>query len=50
MLTSNEVQAILAARGWEADYPLFTTTNRIINGQLDPRMIVDPKVQIGILG
>jgi glycerol-3-phosphate dehydrogenase (NAD+) len=25
VLTSDEVQAILARRGWEADYPLFTT-------------------------
>ena len=28
VLTSNEVQAILAARGWEKEYPLFTTGAR----------------------
>lgn len=27
-LTSNEVQEILRARGWEKEYPLFTTVNR----------------------
>jgi hypothetical protein len=27
VLTSNEVQSILSARGWEKDYPLFTTIN-----------------------
>ena len=25
VLTSNEVQAILARKGWQSDYPLFTT-------------------------
>lgn len=25
VLTSNEVQEIVRARGWEAEYPLFTT-------------------------
>ena len=25
VLTSDEVQAILGRRGWQADYPLFTT-------------------------
>jgi glycerol-3-phosphate dehydrogenase (NAD+) len=28
VLTSNEVQEILKARGWEKDYPLFTTVSR----------------------
>lgn len=34
VLTSEEVQAILHSRGWEAQYPLFTTVNRIVRGQL----------------
>jgi len=49
VLTSNEVQEILKARGWEQEYPLFTTVNRIINGRLEPPFIfkyregADPK-------
>ena len=27
VLTSNEVQGILRMRGWESQYPLFTTIN-----------------------
>ena len=34
MLTSNEVQEILRAKGWEQQYPMFTTLNRIINGKV----------------
>jgi len=34
VLTSNEVQAILKARNWQASYPLFTTINAIISGAL----------------
>ncbi|KAL4436899.1 hypothetical protein ABPG75_004038 [Micractinium tetrahymenae] len=43
VLTSDEVQAILQRRGWERDYPLFTTVNRIVNEQLPPSSIVDYK-------
>mmetsp|Transcript_4997 Transcript_4997/g.17708 ORF Transcript_4997/g.17708 Transcript_4997/m.17708 type:complete len:120 (+) Transcript_4997:1-360(+) len=38
-LTSNEVQAVLRAKGWELDFPLFTTVNRIIHGQLPVEFI-----------
>ncbi|KAI8466342.1 MAG: NAD-dependent glycerol-3-phosphate dehydrogenase N-terminus-domain-containing protein [Monoraphidium minutum] len=41
VLTSDEVQEILRARSWEADYPLFTTVNRIANGAVPPSAIVD---------
>ncbi|KXZ53840.1 hypothetical protein GPECTOR_6g758 [Gonium pectorale] len=41
VLTSNEVQEILRKRHWEQDYPLFTTINRIINGYLTPKFVVD---------
>ncbi len=37
VLTSDEVQEILKMKNWELDFPLFTTINRIINYQLDPR-------------
>lgn len=40
VMTSQEVQEILRARGWEQDFPLFTTVNRIINKQLDPSYVV----------
>lgn len=43
VLTSDEVQAILFRRGWEKDYPLFTTVNRIVNGQLPGSSIVEYK-------
>ncbi|KAK9830276.1 hypothetical protein WJX72_010765 [[Myrmecia] bisecta] len=39
VLTSNEVQEVLRKRGWQDDYPLFTTTNRIVNGRLPPHAI-----------
>ena len=38
-LTSNEVQAVLRAKGWELDFPLFTTVNRIIHGSLPVEFI-----------
>ncbi|GLI64296.1 hypothetical protein VaNZ11_007519 [Volvox africanus] len=41
VLTSNEVQEILKARRWESNFPLFTTINRIINGHLPPKYVVD---------
>lgn len=41
VLTSNEVQEILKARGWEADYPLFTTVNRIVTGSCSPGLITE---------
>lgn len=40
VLTSDEVQEILRARGWERQYPLFTTVNRIVNGVFPPSDIV----------
>ncbi|GIL83780.1 hypothetical protein Vretimale_10573 [Volvox reticuliferus] len=41
VLTSNEVQEILKTRRWENNFPLFTTINRIINGYLPPKYVVD---------
>ncbi|GBF87939.1 glycerol-3-phosphate dehydrogenase [Raphidocelis subcapitata] len=41
VLTSNEVQEILVARGWETDYPLFTTVNRIVTGRNPPTDITN---------
>ncbi|KXZ53839.1 hypothetical protein GPECTOR_6g757 [Gonium pectorale] len=35
---------ILQKRHWEQDYPLFTTINRIINGYLPPKFVVDYEV------
>lgn len=40
-LTSDEVQVILQRRGWEKEYPLFTTVNRIVNGQIPAVSIVE---------
>lgn len=40
VLTSNEVQEILLAKGWEREYPLFTAVNRIVNGYLPPSSVV----------
>lgn len=40
VLTSNEVQEIITNKQWEAQFPLFTTTNRIITGKLEPKDIV----------
>lgn len=41
VLTSNEVQEILRARRWEAQFPLFTTINSIINGNLPPSYVTN---------
>eukprot|EP00798_Chlamydomonas_sp_ICE-L_P025777 gene25777-11445_t len=41
LLTSNEIQETLEAKGWEKEYPLFTTLNRIVNSKLPPSMIVN---------
>jgi len=41
VLTSDEVQRLLKKLGKVNEFPLFTTINRIINGQLDPIQIVD---------
>jgi glycerol-3-phosphate dehydrogenase (NAD+) len=38
--TSNEVQDLLKRKGWEKDYPLFTTINRVVNGKLDPTWVM----------
>lgn len=35
------LQEILRVRGWEQEYPLFTTVNRIINGHFPPTDIVN---------
>ncbi|MEW5301341.1 MAG: hypothetical protein WDW36_004205 [Sanguina aurantia] len=40
VLTSNEVQAILKTKGWEAAYPLFTTVNRVVQGKLSPEWVL----------
>ncbi len=45
---TTQVQEILVARGWESEYPLFTTTNRIIKGLIPVSMIVKPKVRQGL--
>jgi hypothetical protein len=42
-------QEILKQRGWEADYPLFTTVNRIVNGYFPPSDIVNFKEVPGLL-
>lgn len=39
-LTSNEVAEIITRRGWEADYPLFVTIDKIVTGALPPTDIV----------
>lgn len=39
--TSDEVQEILKARGWEQDYPLFTTINRIVQNSIEPNYVVN---------
>lgn len=41
MLTSSEVQEVLKVRGWEVDFPLFTTVNRIATGKLPPTQITN---------
>jgi glycerol-3-phosphate dehydrogenase (NAD+) len=40
VLTSDEVQEILHARGWELEFPLFTTINHIIHGEVPVTMIL----------
>jgi hypothetical protein len=37
------LQEILKQRGWEGDYPLFTTVNRILSGHFPPTDIVNFK-------
>lgn len=37
------LQEILKQHGWEKDYPLFTTVNRIVNGYFPPSDIVNFK-------
>uniref|UniRef100_A0A0C5IM46 Glycerol-3-phosphate dehydrogenase [NAD(+)] n=1 Tax=Dunaliella tertiolecta TaxID=3047 RepID=A0A0C5IM46_DUNTE len=44
VLTSDEVQEILHARGWELEFPSFTTINRIIHGEVPPTMILRYRV------
>ena len=39
VLTSNEVQLVLKNKGWEKDYPLFTTVNAIVRGMFPPKDI-----------
>lgn len=40
VLTSNELQELLRTKGWEKDFPLFRTINRIVNGLIPPQDIV----------
>jgi hypothetical protein len=40
VLTSDEVMEILHARGWELEFPLFTTTNRVVHNEIDPIYIL----------
>ena len=35
------LNVILRRNSWEAQYPLFTTVNRIVNGYLPPSAIVN---------
>ena len=44
VLTSDEVQAVLRARGWQGDYPLFTTVNLIVHGRVGVRQLFEYKV------
>lgn len=39
VLSSNEVQSVLKVRGWEADYPLMSVINGIVQGKLHPDAI-----------
>ena len=41
VLTSHEVQQVLSSRGWEKEYPLFTTVNAIIKGFCKPDEIIE---------
>jgi glycerol-3-phosphate dehydrogenase (NAD+) len=47
--TSNEVQYLLKKKGWEKDYPLFTTINRVVNGKLDPTWIMKYSEAVNIV-
>ena len=38
-LTSDELDEVIQDRGWQDQYPLFTTINRIINNKIDPTWI-----------
>jgi glycerol-3-phosphate dehydrogenase (NAD+) len=40
VLTSNEVQSVLVARGWEKSFPLFAVVNDIVNGRAAPDVIL----------
>eukprot|EP00798_Chlamydomonas_sp_ICE-L_P022254 gene22254-29324_t len=42
-LTTNEVYEIIEMRGWELEYPLFTTVYRIINDKIPALMIMNYK-------
>ena len=39
VLSSNEVQSVLRVRGWEAEYPLMSVINGIVQGKLQPDAI-----------
>jgi glycerol-3-phosphate dehydrogenase (NAD+) len=41
VLTSDEVQAVLRKRGWQKDYPLFTTVNLIIHEVIAVQLLFD---------
>jgi len=41
VLTSHEVQEVLRHKGWEHHFPLFTTINRVIKGDIDPHRVVE---------
>jgi glycerol-3-phosphate dehydrogenase (NAD+) len=40
VLTSNEVQSVLVARGWLQQFPLFVAVNDIVNGRATPDVIL----------
>ncbi|CAB9524155.1 3-phosphate dehydrogenase [Seminavis robusta] len=39
VLTSEEVQSVLSSKGWQNQYPLFSTVNAIVRGRLEPKDI-----------
>mmetsp|Transcript_21495 Transcript_21495/g.25889 ORF Transcript_21495/g.25889 Transcript_21495/m.25889 type:complete len:115 (+) Transcript_21495:1-345(+) len=41
VLTCQEVQQLIHAKGWEKQFPLFTTIHKIVNKQLDPSELVN---------
>lgn len=47
VLTSDEVQAVLQARGWEGDYPLFTTVSLIVHGHVGVRELFEYRAVAG---